>query len=150
MSTKKRKAVIEFTAKMTKNAEVIFNAPNFELEEGLVLIKRSTNKKQDKVKKVVFDIVFGGKKVGMLLPIPKEENNSIGLGACRVRLYDHVFGYSELEQTLANLITSKNYVLEIVTLDEVNMILMIFMKLLIMVLFCVQFIIVLKPFLHKL
>jgi len=121
MNTISKKAVIEFTAKMTRNAELIFSAPTFELEEGLVLIKRLTNKKQDKAKNEVFDIVFNEETVGELIPIPKEENNSIGQGSCRVILYDHAFAYGSTKQVLTKFIASENSLLKIINLDIVNM-----------------------------
>ena len=43
MEELKNKIVIEFTAKITRNAELIFSTPTFELEKGLVL--RRTNRK---------------------------------------------------------------------------------------------------------
>jgi len=121
MEENSKKPVIEFTAKMTRNAELIFSVPTFELEEGLVLIKRCTNKKQDKAKNVVFDIIFNRESIGVLAPISQEANNSMGLGLCRVILYDHVFAYDSTVQVLTKLIASENALLKIVNLDNVNM-----------------------------
>jgi hypothetical protein len=114
MSTKKRKEVIEFTAKMTRNAELIFSIPTFELEEGLVL--KRTNRKRKKIigYETCYNIFFNEHIIGVLNAIPTDTEGMKVKSMCNIRFNESIYENDEFEKVLKRLIDNEFPLIEII------------------------------------
>jgi len=116
MEKNSNEAVIEFTAKLTRNTEVIFSSPTFELEKGLVL--KRTNRKRKKIigYETCYNIIFKGQELGVLNAKFSNPSESI----CNIQFNNSIYPNPCFDVVFNRIVGNKFSLFEIIELKQIE------------------------------